>query len=121
MSKRHISLKDLAKELGVSISTVSRALKNHPDISPEMTKKIQTKIDINAPFDHVWNILCNTENYSSWNPFMAIKGRFELNKKIDITIKLSPKKVFKFQPVITIFEKGHVEWKGKFLFPGLLD
>ncbi len=42
MSKRHISLKDLASELGVSISTVSRALKNHPDISPEMTKKIQT-------------------------------------------------------------------------------
>lgn len=41
MSKRHISLKDLAQELGVSISTVSRALKNHPDISPEMTKKIQ--------------------------------------------------------------------------------
>ena len=41
MGKRHISLKDLAKELGVSISTVSRALKNHPDISPEMTKKIK--------------------------------------------------------------------------------
>ncbi|WP_297086403.1 LacI family DNA-binding transcriptional regulator [uncultured Draconibacterium sp.] len=41
MGKRHISLKDLANELGVSISTVSRALKNHPDISPEMTKKIK--------------------------------------------------------------------------------
>lgn len=41
MSKRHISLKDLAKELSVSISTVSRALKNHPDISPELTLKIQ--------------------------------------------------------------------------------
>ena len=41
MGKRHISLKDLAKELGVSISTVSRALKDHPDISPEMTKKIK--------------------------------------------------------------------------------
>lgn len=41
MSKRHISLKDLAKELGVSISTVSRALKDHPDISPAMTKKIK--------------------------------------------------------------------------------
>lgn len=41
MGKRHISLKDLAKELGVSISTVSRALKNHPDISPELTKTIQ--------------------------------------------------------------------------------
>lgn len=41
MNKRHISLKDLAKELGVSISTVSRGLKNHPDISPELTKKIK--------------------------------------------------------------------------------
>lgn len=41
MSKRLVSLKDLAKELGVSISTVSRALKNHPDISPEMTARIQ--------------------------------------------------------------------------------
>jgi len=41
MSKKHVSLKDLAKELGVSISTVSRALKDHPDISPELTKKIQ--------------------------------------------------------------------------------
>lgn len=41
MGKRHISLKDLAEELGVSISTVSRALKNHPDISPELTTKIQ--------------------------------------------------------------------------------
>jgi LacI family transcriptional regulator len=41
MGKRHISLKDLAEELGVSISTVSRALKNHPDISMELTQKIQ--------------------------------------------------------------------------------
>ncbi len=42
MGKRHLSLKDLAVELGVSISTVSRALKNHPDISPELTRKIQS-------------------------------------------------------------------------------
>jgi LacI family transcriptional regulator len=39
--KRHISLKDLAQQVGVSISTVSRALNNHPDISPEVTQKIQ--------------------------------------------------------------------------------
>jgi len=39
--KRHISLKDLAQELGVSISTVSRALNAHPDISPDVTRKIQ--------------------------------------------------------------------------------
>jgi DNA-binding LacI/PurR family transcriptional regulator len=41
MAKRHLSLKDLAAELNISISTVSRALKNHPDISPELTRKVQ--------------------------------------------------------------------------------
>lgn len=41
MTKPHISLKDLANELGISISTVSRALKNHPDISAELTEKIR--------------------------------------------------------------------------------
>ena len=39
--KSHVSLKDLAREIGVSISTVSRALNNHPDISPEVTQKVK--------------------------------------------------------------------------------
>ena len=39
--KRHISLKDLARELGVSISTVSRALKDHPNISPEVKEQVK--------------------------------------------------------------------------------
>ena len=33
-------LKDLAKELGVSITTVSKALNDHPDISPKRKKEI---------------------------------------------------------------------------------
>jgi len=41
MTKHHISLKDIAKELNISVSTVSRGLKNHPDISSELTAKIQ--------------------------------------------------------------------------------
>jgi len=41
MTRRHISLKDMALELKVAVSTVSRALKNHPDISPEVTAKVQ--------------------------------------------------------------------------------
>jgi len=41
MPERPISLKDLARELNVSISTVSRALKNHPDISKEVTERVQ--------------------------------------------------------------------------------
>ncbi|HRX12776.1 MAG TPA: LacI family DNA-binding transcriptional regulator [Draconibacterium sp.] len=41
MKKRPVSLKDLADELGISISTVSRALKDNPIIGPELTQKIK--------------------------------------------------------------------------------
>jgi len=37
--KAHVTIKDLAKELNISPSTISRALKDHPDISPQ-TKKV---------------------------------------------------------------------------------
>lgn len=40
--KKAVSLKDLANELGVSISTVSRALKNSPEIGPEMKAKVKS-------------------------------------------------------------------------------
>ena len=40
MHKGQVTIKDIAKELGVSPSTVSRALKDHPDISSETKKAI---------------------------------------------------------------------------------
>lgn len=41
MKKTQVTIKDIAKELNISPSTVSRALKDHPDISPA------TKIAVN--------------------------------------------------------------------------
>jgi len=41
MSRHPITIKDLARILNVSISTVSRALKNHPDISDSTKKLVQ--------------------------------------------------------------------------------
>jgi LacI family transcriptional regulator len=38
MKYNQVTIKDIARELGISPSTVSRALKDHPDISP-LTKK----------------------------------------------------------------------------------
>jgi DNA-binding LacI/PurR family transcriptional regulator len=40
--KKHVSLKQLAAELGVSISTVSRALKGSPEISNTMIERVKT-------------------------------------------------------------------------------
>lgn len=36
-----VTIKDIAKILGISVSTVSRALKNHPDISVETKRDVQ--------------------------------------------------------------------------------
>jgi LacI family transcriptional regulator len=43
LKSNQITIKDIARELGISPSTVSRALKDHPDISPA-TKKTVTKL-----------------------------------------------------------------------------
>jgi len=41
MKQRRITIKDIAKALNISPSTVSRALKNHPDISEETKQQVQ--------------------------------------------------------------------------------
>lgn len=41
MAKTQTTIVDIAKELGISPSTVSRALRNHPDISKKTIEKVQ--------------------------------------------------------------------------------
>ena len=40
MNSRHYTIKDIAKEMGIHFTTVSKALRNHPDISKETKDKI---------------------------------------------------------------------------------
>lgn len=43
---KRTTIKDIAKALQVSNSTISRALKNHPDISDEMKQKVRETADL---------------------------------------------------------------------------
>ena len=45
MNSSHITIKDIARILGISPSTVSRALKDHPDISEETRNLVKTFAD----------------------------------------------------------------------------
>jgi DNA-binding LacI/PurR family transcriptional regulator len=45
MKIHQITIKDIARELGVSISTVSRALKDHPDISPQTKQQVRELVE----------------------------------------------------------------------------
>ena len=43
-----LTMKDIARELGISVATVSRALKDSPRISAEQRKRIQEVRDIQS-------------------------------------------------------------------------
>lgn len=45
MKNHQVTIKDVARELGVSISTVSRALKDHPDISAKTKQLVRSVVD----------------------------------------------------------------------------
>ncbi len=42
MRSNQVTIKDIARKLGISPSTVSRALKDHPDISPQTKKNVNS-------------------------------------------------------------------------------
>lgn len=69
-NKKRTSLKDLAQELGVSIATVSRALRSSPEIGVEMQEKVKA--------------LAKKLNYRP-NPF-ARSLRFESPKIIGVVV-----------------------------------
>ena len=45
MSNRNITIKDIARELGISKSTVSRVLQNAYDVNPETRQRVQEKME----------------------------------------------------------------------------
>lgn len=45
MRSHQVTIKDIARELGVSPSTVSRSLKDHPDISPATKKQVKELVE----------------------------------------------------------------------------
>ena len=45
MNKGQVTIKDIARELGISPSTVSKALKEHPDISQATKKAVRELVD----------------------------------------------------------------------------
>lgn len=57
MRSKAPTIKDIAKELGVSISTVSRALRDMPEISPETKKRV---IDYSKEIDYQPNMVATS-------------------------------------------------------------
>lgn len=69
MKNTQITIKDIAKALNISPSTVSRALKNHPDISEETKKEVQKYAQ---KFNYKPNILASNLRMSKNNTIGVI-------------------------------------------------
>ena len=41
----NVTMKDIARDLQVSIGTVSKVLRDHPDISPEMKGRVRKRME----------------------------------------------------------------------------
>ena len=67
--KRHLTMKDIARELGVSVATVSRALSDSPSISRERRQAIQQYAREHNYFP---NVIAEQLRHSRRNPSRAI-------------------------------------------------
>ncbi len=86
---QYITLKDIAKELGITTTTVSKVINNHPDISKNTRKKVLKAIDdMGYIHDSIASNLRKRKNYfiglivsDNANPYFAelIKGVEETN------------------------------------------
>ena len=77
------TLKKLSQSLGISISTVSRALKDHPDISVATKKKVQDlaaamEYEPNSFFIIVWINLLSVAMYYFFKALEELTYREEI-------------------------------------------
>lgn len=86
-------------------------------------KKIRTEILIPAAVDQVWEVLLNTSEYPTWNPFIRkFEGDIEKNKKVKISINPPGGSRMNFSPTIIKKENNReLRWLGKLGISGLFD
>ncbi|SES85800.1 hypothetical protein [Thorsellia anophelis] len=53
-------------------------------------------LDIQAPIQLIWNVLCDVNEYNKWNPtIIAGRGNCQLGAKIELITNLAPTKTFR--------------------------
>lgn len=86
-------------------------------------KRIETKIVINQPIDHVWQVFTCKSSYPKWNTLFGI-DRFptHVGQQISVDLYNENRNVqFSMQPVIKKLDKYHLEWEGKLYINGLFN
>jgi hypothetical protein len=86
-------------------------------------KRIETRIDIDATPEEVWEVLMDFPSYPSWNPMVvAIAGEAKPGQRLEVTIAMNGGRRMKFTPTVVEYEPGRrFGWLGKLRLRGLFD
>jgi hypothetical protein len=86
-------------------------------------REIHAEIAVDAPPEHVWNVLTDFERYARWNPFMReASGRLHPGETLRVRIDLPGQLDRVFTPrVVTVTPRRELTWMGRLALPRLFD
>jgi hypothetical protein len=89
-----------------------------------MAKKVlQTRIEIQASPERVWEILTDFPSYPEWNPFIRrVTGEAQEGTTLEVQIELAGGRKMTFRPKLLAVEPSReLRWLGRLFMPGLFD
>ncbi|MHA3080406.1 SRPBCC domain-containing protein [Acinetobacter sp. ANC 5502] len=86
-------------------------------------KRIETKIVINQPIDHVWQLFTCASSYPEWNTLFSFdKFPTHVGQRIIVDLYDENKNVkFQMQPEVKELKEYYLEWEGKLYINGLFN
>jgi hypothetical protein len=86
-------------------------------------RELSTEIEINAPPEQVWAVLCDFESYSEWNPFIrSIEGEPQQAARLVVRFEPPGGRAMTFKPtVLRAAPNEELRWLGRLLLPGVFD
>jgi hypothetical protein len=84
-------------------------------------KQLHTEIEIDAPAEHVWELLTDFASYPQWNPFIrSISGRPA--ERLQARLEPPGGRAMTFKPKVLKAEPNReLRWLGHLLVPGVFD
>jgi hypothetical protein len=86
-------------------------------------RRIEARIEIDAPVARVWAILIDFAGLPSWNPFIkSISGNLALGERLSVSIAPPGKSAMRFKPtVLAVRPERELRWLGHLLVSGVFD
>src|SRR5918995_2823076 len=89
----------------------------------QMSRQIQTEIEIDATPEQVWDVLTDFAAYPEWNPFIQrIAGDVMVGAKLDAYLQPPGNRGMRFRPtVLAAAPAQELRWLGHLGFSGIFD